>query len=126
MIGGGRNSMHPWSRVTVQEYRRLPLRAHDLLHDVPVHDVWQVSLPNGGPGRTMKDVRDAFELARQAQGMSPPVRALFALRWFVGRVFKWDRRDPARDASFLRDRLSDADRQLSMVEPGTRDGHFTI
>ena len=40
--------LRPWSQVTVQEYLRLPLRAHSLLREVPVHDVWRVALPSGG------------------------------------------------------------------------------
>lgn len=118
--------MRPWSQATVQEYHRLPLRAHSLLHDVPLHDVWRVALPNGGPSRTMKDVRAVFEVVRQSQQMSLPVRALFSFRWFLGRLFRWDGPVTKPEAWSLQARLSDADRQQSMVEPGTLDGHFTI
>lgn len=118
--------MRPWSQATVQEYHRLPLRAHSLLHDVPLHDVWRVTLPNGGPSRTMKDVRAVFEVVRQSQQMSLPVRALFSFRWFLGRLFRWDGPVTKPEAWSLQARLSDADRQQSMVEPGTLDGHFTI
>ena len=83
--------MRPWSRATFEEYRRLTLRAHALLADVPLHDVWQVSLPGGGPSRTMQDVRSVLQAARRSQPLSFPVRALFALRWSVGRWFRWDR-----------------------------------
>ena len=72
--------MRPWSQATVQDYLRLTLRAHSLLHDVPIHDVWRVALPDGGPARTMKDVRSVFKVARQSQRLSLSVRALFGLR----------------------------------------------
>ena len=118
--------MRPWSQATVQEYHRLILRAHSLLHDVPVHDVWRVDLPNGGPSRTMKDVRSVLEVVRQPRRLSPPVRALFGLRWFIGRLFRWDRPHGEREEWSFRSRLSDADRLQSIVEPGTSDGPFSV
>ena len=118
--------MRPWSQATVQDYRRLTLRAHSLLHDVPVLDVWRVALPDGGPSRTMKDVRSAFEVARQSRRLGLSVRALFELRWFIGRLFRWDRPAREREGSSFRARLSDTDRRQSMVDPGTRDGPFTV
>ena len=117
--------MRAWSQATAQEYFHLPLRAHALLHDVPVHDVWRVALPGGGPSRTMKDVRAVFEHARQSQRLSLPVRALFGLRWSLGRVFGWDR-PAAPDGWSFRTRLSDTDRRQSVVEPGSLDGLFLV
>jgi hypothetical protein len=54
------------------------------------------------------------------------VRALFALRWWLGRVFRWDdeRHDPP-GASYVH-RLTEADRVQSQVPPGTRDGRFRV
>ena len=118
--------MRPWSRATVEEYHRLALRAHDLLRDVPVHDVWRVALPGGGPSRTMQDVRSVFEVARQSQRMGWPVRALIALRWLLGRLLRWDRPLAEPEAWSFRARLSETDRRRSTVEPGTRDGPFTV
>ena len=117
--------MPPWSEATVEDYFRLPLRAHSLLHDVPVHDVWRVALPGGGPARTMKDVRDVLETARHSQRLSLPVRALFSLRWSLGRLLRWDSPPAEAEASFC-SRLSETDRQQSIVEPGTLDGPFTV
>ena len=118
--------MRPWSQATVQEYNRLSLRAHSLLHDVPVHDVWCVALPNGGPSRTMKDVRSVFEVARQSRRLTLPVRALFGLRWSIGRLLRWDRPPAEREEWSFRARLSDTDRRQSTVEPGTLDGPFAV
>jgi hypothetical protein len=117
--------MPPWSEATVEDYFRLPLRAHSLLHDVPVHDVWRVALPGGGPARTMKDVRDVLETARHSQRLSLPVRALFSLRWSLGRLLRWDGHPAETEASFC-SRLSETDRRQSIVEPGTLDGPFTV
>ncbi len=118
--------MRPWSRATVEEYRRLTLRAHSLLADVPLHDVWQVALPGGGRSRTMQDVRSVSQAAMRSHRLSPPVRALFALRWLLGRVLRWDAPLPEPQVWSFRTRLTEADRQQSIVEPGTLDGPFTV
>ncbi len=118
--------MRPWSRATFEEYRRLTLRAHALLADVPLHDVWRVALPGGGSTRTMQDVRSILQAARGSQPLSFPVRALFALRWSLGRLFRWDRPLAEQEVWSFRTRLTEADRQQSIVEPGTLDGPFTI
>ncbi len=118
--------MRPWSRATVAEYRRLTLRAHSLLADVPVHDVWRVELPGGGPSRTMRDVRSALEAGGQPRSLNPPVRALFALRGVLGWVFRWDRPVSAPEDWSFRTRLTKADRRESVVEAGTLDGPFTV
>jgi hypothetical protein len=44
-------------RVDLAEFRKLDLRCHALLSDVPLHDVWAIPLHDGGPGRTMSEVR---------------------------------------------------------------------
>ncbi len=118
--------MRPWSRATLDEYRRLNLRAHGLLADVPLHDVWRVALPGGGPSRTMQHVRSVFQAVRTSQALSPPVRALFALRSLLGRLFRWDSPLSEPEAWSFRTRLNDADRRQSIVEPGTLDGPFTV
>ena len=118
--------MRPWSRATVEEYGRLTLRAHSLLADVPVHDVWRVALPCGDPSRTMQDVRSIFEAVRRSHPPGLPVRVLFALRWLLGRLFRWDRPFSEPEDWSFRTRLTEADRQQSIVEPGTLDGPFTV
>jgi hypothetical protein len=54
------------------------------------------------------------------------VRALFALRWWLGRRLRWDGPVPAPEAWSYRTRLTEADRRESMVEPGTLDGPFSV
>ncbi len=112
-------------RVTPEEYERIDLRAHSLLADVPLHDVWMVELSGGGPGRTVVDVRALLPVEKLASA-STAVRLLFGLRARLGRVFGWDR-EPAQASreSFLR-RLSAADRERSLVAPGTLDGPFRV
>ena len=113
------------TRVDPAEFRTLDLRCLALLRDVPLHDVWAIPLHDGGPGRTVKEVR-ALLFADRRPSRNVAVRALFALRWWLGRVFRWDdeRHDPP-SASYVH-RLTEADRVQSQVPPGTRDGRFRV
>jgi hypothetical protein len=112
-------------RVTGEEYARLDLRAHALLAGVPLHDVWAVELPGGGPGRTAADVRAVASLERLVAS-NAAVRLLFRLRAWLGRALGWDREPPkALRESFLQ-RLSAEDRASSLVPPGTPEGPFRV
>jgi hypothetical protein len=112
-------------RVASAEFRRIDLRCHALLADVPLHDVWAIPLEGGGAGRT---VRDAYAIlfGSQRPRATPAVRGLFKLRWALGRVFGWDDEHHDPLASSYVHRLSDADRLRSDVRPGTRDGSFRV
>ena len=112
-------------RVTPEEYERIDLRAHSLLADVPLHDVWALELPRGGTVRTMADLRSLLSL-EGLTAANAAVRFLFGLRAWLGRVFGWDREpEQASQASFLQ-RLSAADRESSLVAPGTVEGSFRV
>lgn len=112
-------------RVTQEEFERVDLRAHSLLADVPLHDVWAVDLRGGGPGRTIVDLR-LLLAAKPLTAASRAVRLLFGLRTRFGRAFGWDREPPrASEESFLH-RLSTADRRASLVAPGTVEGPFRV
>lgn len=112
-------------RVAAEVFRGLALRAHALLADVPLHDVWAVDLPGGGTGRTVEDVRALLSLEAVAAA-NPAVRALFALRAALGRIFGWDREPAEAGAESYLHRLSSEERALSRVPPGTPDGPFTV
>ena len=47
----------PATRIDPADFQKLELRCHALLSDVPLHDVWAIALPDGGPGRTIGDLR---------------------------------------------------------------------
>jgi hypothetical protein len=108
-------------RASAAEYRSLHLRAHELLRDVPLYDVSSVDLPGGGTGRTVADIR-ALE---SATAPSYIATYLYGLRYFLGRVFGWDRQPMWPEDSFL-ERLSERDRRDSEITPGTLDGHFWV
>jgi hypothetical protein len=112
-------------RIDPTEYRGLELRAHTLLADVPLHDVWAVDLPGGRPGVTVEDLR-AIASAERLGDANVAVRLLFRLRSWLGGLFDWDRQPEPDDAESFIHRLSEADRSGSRVAPGTRDGPFQL
>lgn len=107
--------------VAPSEYLALPLRAHELLRDVPLHDVSIVDLPGGGAGRTIADIR-ALD---SAAAPSRIVKALFGLRLLLGRLFRWDAKQMRREDTLL-SRLSEGDRSESEIPPGTADHSFVV
>jgi hypothetical protein len=85
----------PMPQISTQEFEWLPLRVHDFLAGVPLHDVWAVDLPRARSGITL----DEFLRTASACPFTPPplVRALLNIRLFVGRLLGWDR-EPAATA----------------------------
>ena len=111
-------------RIDPSEFRARPLRVHEILHDVPLEDVWAIALSGGGAGRTVQDLRDVMVAGL---GAAPAVvQALFRMRSRLGTVFGWDEQRPAWNAESYADRLTPADRARSLVTPGTPDGSFRI
>lgn len=111
-------------RISTKEFGQVPLRVHDFLAGVPLHDVWAVDLPRTRSGITLDD------FSRKANAhlftLSPVVRALVNIRLFIGRLLGWDR-EPAETAweSFAT-RLTAADRSKSLAPAGTREGLFRV
>jgi len=112
-------------RVAPEEYRQIPIRAHGLLADVPLHDVWAVDLERRRSAHSLVDLRKLLS-KENLQVTNPAVRLLFGFRWWLGRLFGWDR-EPAQasEESYLH-RLSVADRESTLVVPGTLEGPFRI
>jgi len=111
-------------RISTQEFERLPLRVHDVLAGVPLHDVWAVDLPQVRSGITLD------EFLRAAGGRpftpSPIVRALLSIRFFIGRCFGWDREPDTRVRETFITRLTTADLSKSLAPAGKREGPFRI
>ncbi len=112
-------------RVPAAEFRALDLEVHAFLADVSLQDVSAIDLPGGGPDRTISDVR-ALLFRDGVLTEAIPVRILFLLRLWLGRLFGWDRavHEHAED-SYVK-KLSDDQRDRSLVEPGTTDGPFRL
>jgi uncharacterized protein DUF2867 len=111
-------------QISKQEFERLPLRVHDFLAGVPLHDVWAVDLPRARSGITL----DEFLRTASACPFTPTqlVRALLDIRLFVGRLLGWDREPAATAWETFAKRLTDADRSRSLTPPSTRDGLFRV
>ena len=108
-------------QISEREFERLPLRAHQFLAGVPLHDVWAVDLPSPRAGITLDEfLRVANE---RLYTPTPIVRGLLDLRLLTGRLFKWDRpRTSTQAAPTFADRLTDADRARSLAPAGVREG----
>lgn len=105
------------------EYRQLDLRAHSLLADVQLHDVWLVELEGGGAGRTITDALFCFT-PQIATTANASVRRLFAIRRLVGQLLGWDASAARWDEELYSHRLTAEDRERSRVNPGTPDQLF--
>jgi hypothetical protein len=111
-------------QISTQDFERLPLRVHDFLAGVPLHDVWAVDLPRGRSGITL----DEFLRTAGARlfALPTPARALLNFRFFVGRLLGWDREPRATAWETFATRMTSADRSRSLVPAGTREGHFRV
>ena len=111
-------------QISTQEFKRLPLRVHDFLAGVPLHDVWAVDLPRARSGITLDD------FLRKTRGCqfrpSQVVRALLNTRLFAGRVLCWDREPAATAWKTFATRMTTADRSRSLAPAGTREGLFRV
>ena len=111
-------------RVSTQEFERLPLRVHTFLTGVPLHDVWSVVLPRWRSGVTLDDfLRTDSDCLFT---LSSLIRTLLGIRFFVGRLFGWDREPLAIAWQTFATRLTENDRSRSLAKPGTRDGFFRV
>ena len=109
-------------RLPATAHASRPWRIHELTRDFRVEDVWALPTP-GGPGDFPRLV-EGIVSRDPGQGSSRAVRALFAIRWTVGRLLGWDRPDAGLGSRVptLRDRLP-AD--LRAAPPGPDLGPFT-
>jgi hypothetical protein len=108
-------------QISEREFERLPLRAHQFLAGVPLHDVWAVDLPKPRAGITLDEFLSVAN--ERLYSATPVVRGLLDLRFLIGRLFGWDRPQPStRAAPTFADRLTDADRARSLVPAGAREG----
>ncbi len=119
-------------QISPDEYYALPLRAHSLLAGVPLHDVWAVDLPTRRDGITLSDFlrrmsrRDSNAADSKINRLPPMARALFRLRFFLGRIFRLETEPKDALAASFSSRLTAEDRARSSVVPGTPEGLFRV
>lgn len=111
-------------RISTQEFERLPLRVHDFLAGVSLHDAWAVDLPRARSGITLAE----FLGTAGASPFTPStvVRTLLDTRLFVGRLLGWDREPTAAAWKSFAKRLTATDLSRSLVPPGTPEGPFRV
>ena len=124
--------MHSRKSLSPTEFYTLPLRVHTFLADVPLHDVWAVDLPTHRDGVTLSEFlrrtsQDGLEAADAEINRFPPVaRALFHLRFFLGRIFRFEAEPKDALPASFGSRLTPEDRARSFVVSGTPEGLFRV
>ena len=110
--------------ISAGEFERLPLRVHDFLAGVPLHDVWAVDLPHARSGITL----DEFLRTAKARACipSPIVRALLNIIFFIGQLLGRDREPSPSAWNLSKPGLTTADRSKSLVPVCTREGLFRV
>jgi hypothetical protein len=111
-------------QISTHAFEQVPLRVHDFLAGVPLHDVWAVDLPRARVGITLDQFRRAA--GGRLLTPSPAVRALLHIRLVVGRLLGWDREHDATVRETFAIRLTPADRSRSLEPAGTCEGLFRI
>jgi Protein of unknown function (DUF2867) len=113
-------------RISAADFSALPLRAHAFLAGVPLHDVWVVDLPGVCENVTLAEFNPLARRGRAARRFPTTTRALFALRSFLGRLFRLEDEPKGAAAASFAARLTPADRARSSTEPGTPEGPFRV
>jgi Protein of unknown function (DUF2867) len=67
-----------------------PWRVHEITKDFKLEDVWELPTP-GGPDDLARLVRWFTSPDEDPRELPVVLRALFALRWKLGKLFGWDR-----------------------------------
>jgi uncharacterized protein DUF2867 len=111
-------------QMSAEEFERVPLRVHEFLAGVPLHDVWAVDLPRLCPGISLDEfLRAAGALPFKP---SPVVRALLGIRFAIGRLLGWDRERDAIVGQSFAVRLTPDDLSKSLAPAGRREGLFRV
>jgi Protein of unknown function (DUF2867) len=99
------HDIHHQTRLPIEAHTSRPWRIHEVVPDFEVEDVWALPTP-GGPGDLPRLV-SVFVSGRFPEGAPLIVRFLWDLRWKLGRLFGWDKRETGVGArvTSLRDRL---------------------
>jgi len=105
--------------IAPTSYLALDLRAHTLLADIPLHDVWVAHLPGGGTGRALVDLDEA--MAGGVTGDETVALAAAIISYLLAaRVLGLASEECYDTLSSVRRRLTDADRARSLYRPGKR------
>jgi hypothetical protein len=79
------------ARLPKSAHTSRPWRIHEIAGDFELEDVW--SLPTPGGADDFHYLVEGFTSSDPSRNSSAPVRALFAIRWKVGKLLGWDTPD---------------------------------
>jgi len=112
--------------VSTEEFLAQPLRVHAFLEGVPLHDVWAVDLPAWREGITLHEFRGRARKSVNIGKVPWPTRALFAVRFFLGRVLGLEAEPKEAAQMYFANRLTAEDCANSLVPAGTPDAFFRV
>jgi len=92
-------------RLPTTAHTSRPWRIHELTRDFRLEDVWE--LPTPGSADDFPRLVEAIAAGDPAEGSSRAARTLWAIRWKVGELLRWDDPDAGVGSRVptLRDRL---------------------
>jgi Protein of unknown function (DUF2867) len=111
-------------QISTQEFKGLPLRVHEFLAGVPLHDVWAVDLPHARSGITLDEFLRVSRVHPCKLSLS--ARALLSIRLSIGRLLGWDCGPSATAYETFATRMTTADRLKTLVPTGTPEGLFRV
>jgi hypothetical protein len=111
-------------QISTEEFEGLPLRVHDFLAGVPLHDVWAVDLPRTRSGITLDEFLRAENVHRCR--LSPSARALLSVRLSIGRLLGWDRAPAAIARETFATRMTPVDCSKTLLPIGASEGLFRV
>src|ERR1051326_3069205 len=101
----------PMPPISKPEFEQLPLRVHQFLAGVPLHDAWVADLPQTRSGITLAEFLGTA--GAHPFKPSPAPRMLRSLRFSVGGGVGWDAARAATSWESFATRLTPADRARS-------------
>jgi Protein of unknown function (DUF2867) len=111
-------------RVSKRDFKQLPLRVHETLAGVPLHDVWAIDLAHWSCRITLDQFLKKAPLRSIAVG--PAASFLLQLRVTVGKVLGWDQRSDRVSAPTFSSRMTADDISSSLMTPGAPEGRFRV
>ncbi|HYE75882.1 MAG TPA: DUF2867 domain-containing protein [Blastocatellia bacterium] len=109
--------------MKTEEFKRLPLRVHGFLGDIPLRTLERIELPGGRAGMTIQEISDTVGFNGEAKmDVGPITRALFWLRGLIGRILHWDDTKELVEATSFISHLSEDDYAQSQIMPGKAAG----
>lgn len=78
-------------RINPSEHQKHPWVVHDLLQDFEVEDVWNLPVELK-ENHSLSLIQERFSTGEKDAEIKGPALWLFHLRYFLGKVFKWDKK----------------------------------